>query len=607
MTGANLSGADLNRSFYTSSTVWPAGFDPVAAGAILVPTPSPPLTDANFTTAINLWFSDQSAAFATYGHIKDWNVTGVTDMSNAFKDKTTFDDNISGWDVSNVTNMSNMFYGAAAFNQNIGAWNTSSVSNMGWLFRGATTFNQPIGDWNTSSVTNMKQMFRLATSFNQPIGIWDTSVVTDMSGMFYEASTFNREIGSWDTSAVTDMRHMFFGSSSFNQEVGDWNTSSVVCMIGMFQNTNAFNQDIGNWNTSKVTENNHMFKGASSFNQDVSGWDVSEVTNMGSMFYQAPSFNQDVSDWNVSGVTDMSDVFFNANALSNAHKGLIHSSFSSNPNWPYDWSAHVTAPPPNQTEDNNQTNPTTDNNGTAPNQAVDQNHTAPHHPVDSNFTYTDPNGTALTPAASHSSLFRPIPQTLPHEEVPNGKIRLWGMILANGGSPITEVAFEVAENLVFRKATRYPASLLAGTPNFYLELELEPGKRYYYRAVASNAQGTTNGSPKKFTTAGSSARWWSDSSPQAGGWRTSPWFGTFRPHESGWIYHLKLGWAYAHPDGSGGLWLWKKDHRWLWTRDGAYPYFWKNADGSWHYLLGTQNGQPVFYEWRGASSSSGKP
>jgi hypothetical protein len=293
------------------------------------------------------------------------------------------------------------------------------------------------------------------------------------------------------------------------------------------------------------------------------------------------SFNQDLSDWNVSAVTNMTNIFVNANALSNANKGKIHSSFSTNSNWPYDWSAFVTTPPP-------------DDNGTTP-------------PVDDNQTQTDQNATEPPPGVPVVTLYRPLPRTLPHEEVPNGKIRLWGMILANGGSPITEVAFELTDNMLFRKATLYPATLLAGSPNFSVSLILEPGKRYYYRAVATNSVGTTNGAPKKFTTAGSSAQWWSASFAQAGGWRISPWFGTFRPHESGWIYHLKLGWAYAHPDGLGGLWLWMKDHRWLWTREGAYPYFWKNSDGSWHYLLGTTNGQPVFYEWRGASSSAGKP
>ena len=42
----------------------------------------------------------------------------------------------------------------------------------------------------------------------------------------------------------------------------------------------------------------------------------------------------------------MTDMFASANALSDANKGYIHSSFSPNSNWPYDWSAFVvkTAP-----------------------------------------------------------------------------------------------------------------------------------------------------------------------------------------------------------------------------------------------------------------------
>ena len=68
-----------------------------------------PLNDSNFFTARDLWFSDQAAAIATYGHIRDWSVTGVTNMVEAFQNKTTFDENITGWDMRSVTNMSRMF------------------------------------------------------------------------------------------------------------------------------------------------------------------------------------------------------------------------------------------------------------------------------------------------------------------------------------------------------------------------------------------------------------------------------------------------------------------------------------------------------------------
>ena len=561
-------------------------------------SPPPPITDANFTTAINLWFSDEANATRTYGHIRDWNVSAVTDMSNAFKDRANFNEDISEWDVSNVTDMSfmfrnaklfdqklgdwnvsavthmrEMFIGASDFNQTIENWDTSKVTSMYRMFQDANDFNQPIGDWNVSAVTNMGAMFQGATAFNQPIGDWNVSSVRYMWFQFFGANSFNQDISNWDTGKVLEMSGMFKNATYFNQPIGDWNVSSVTGMHSMFALASSFNQPLGNWDVSKVTSMNGMFYAASSFNQPIGNWNVSSVRNMGSVFFNASSFNQDLSTWNVAGITNLYQTFHGASSLSNANKGKIHSAFSTNPNWPYDWSAFVTTPPPNPTGDNNK-------------------------------TQTDQNATAPPPGDPVGTLYRPLAKTLPHEEQINGKIRLWGQILASGGSPVTETAFEVADNLVFRKSTLHSASLLAGSPNFYASLTLDPGKRYYYRAVATNAFGTTNGSPKRFTTAGSPNRWWSDSIPQGKDWRTSPWLGTFRRQPGiKWIYHAQLGWAYAQPDGSGGLWLWMKDHRWLWTQQGVFPYLWKHQSASWHYLLGSQNGQPVFYEWRDSAAS----
>ena len=486
-------------------------------------SPPPPITNANFTTAINLWFSDEANATRTYGHIRDSNVSGVTNMAYAFKDRTAFNEDISGWDVS-------------------------KVSNMRWMFAGANSFNQPIGHWKTSSVTNMKFMFSNAIAFNQPIGNWDTSSVVLMDSMFNSATAFNQPLGDWNTSAVKNMTNLFRNASAFNQPIGSWDTSSVITMDHMFNTATAFNQPIGSWNVSQVTQMGSMFKYASNFNQSIKDWDISSVTNMNGMFFSASSFDQDLSTevfhcrWHECHLRQHRPL--RRQQGQDPHR-LLH---QLKPR--YDWSAFVTNAPPFPTADINQTDHRLDNN---------------------------------------STLFPPLPKTLTREELKTGKIRLWGQILANGGSPVTETAFEVADNLVFRKSTLHSATLLAGSPNFYASLTLEPGKRYYYRAVATNAFGTTNGSPKKFTTAGSPIRWWSDSIPQGKDWRTSPWFGTFRRQPGiEWIYHAKLGWAYAQPDGSGGLWLWMKDHRWTWTQQGVFPYFWKHQTASWHYLLGSQ-------------------
>ena len=42
-------------------------------------------------------------------------------------------------------------------------------ANMTDMFRDASSFNQALDKWNVSNVTDMEQMFLDATSFNQPL------------------------------------------------------------------------------------------------------------------------------------------------------------------------------------------------------------------------------------------------------------------------------------------------------------------------------------------------------------------------------------------------------------------------------------------------------
>ena len=79
-------------------------------------------TKAELQTAVDLWVSDNASALATYGEINTWDVSLITDMSQLFKNQTTFNDDISTWDVSNVTNMYELFFNAHSFNGDISAW-----------------------------------------------------------------------------------------------------------------------------------------------------------------------------------------------------------------------------------------------------------------------------------------------------------------------------------------------------------------------------------------------------------------------------------------------------------------------------------------------------
>lgn len=163
--------------------------------------------------------------------------TKITNMSNLFYNKTSFNQNIGNWDVSNVISMYAMFWNAASFNQSLAYWDVSNVSDFINTFTRATNFNQNIEDWNVSNGTTMRGMFSYASSFNQPIGNWNVSNVDNMNYVFYNAISFNQDISNWDVGFVEEMFSMFNNASSFNQDLSNWNVENVFLCENFDDNT----------------------------------------------------------------------------------------------------------------------------------------------------------------------------------------------------------------------------------------------------------------------------------------------------------------------------------------------------------------------------------
>ena len=232
-----------------------------------------PLTNNNFGGAISECLStnpvDGLCSNSEYGAMPDWDVSQVSNMFGAFKERNNFNADISSWDVSNVTNMEQMFYEAYDFNQSLNDWDVSNVTSMLGMFYDAFAFNGDISSWDVSNVTSMLGMFYYAPSFNQPIGDWEVSNVTNMNKMFYSRDN---------------------NPSAFNQPIGDWDVSSVTNMLGMFVYAYDFNQDIGSWDVSSVSNMEAMFYAAYDFNQDLSSWDVSQVDNYNNFDFNTPSW-----------------------------------------------------------------------------------------------------------------------------------------------------------------------------------------------------------------------------------------------------------------------------------------------------------------------------
>ena len=252
--------------------------------------------------------------------------SGITDMSELFQDKASFNGDISHWDVSSVSSMENMFFGAIEFNTDISVWDVSNLTNMAGIFANTkfnmdlsewlltsvinmsgtfenSQFNQDISNWDVSNVVLMENMFG-NSDFNKDISNWDVSNVIDMSNMF-KGAAFNQNIISWNVQSVTNMESMF-DSSLFNQDLSAWQVINVKNMVSMFANS-VFNKTISSWRVSNVTSMKDMFKN-SEFNQSISTWDVSNVINMEGMFENS-SFNQPINNWNISNVTNIKNMF----------------------------------------------------------------------------------------------------------------------------------------------------------------------------------------------------------------------------------------------------------------------------------------------------------
>jgi hypothetical protein len=113
-------------------------------------------------------------------------------MNGMFYGATSFNNgsstDISLWRTNSLTNIDSMFRGATSFDQPINSdgstyWNLAGITQMVDTFREAISFNQDLSLWNVSNVNTFYRTFLSATTFNQDLITWDVSNVTDATNM----------------------------------------------------------------------------------------------------------------------------------------------------------------------------------------------------------------------------------------------------------------------------------------------------------------------------------------------------------------------------------------------------------------------------------------
>jgi bacterial surface protein 26-residue repeat len=217
---------------------------------VIINAQKTPITQANFQTAINTCLTtnplDGLCSDSEYGVMKDWDVSQVTDMREAFYGRTNFNGDIGKWDVSNVINMFYMFRDAIDFNQDLSSWDVSNVTGMIGMFLGASDFNQNISGWRVGNVTLIGGMFSGASDFNQNISSWDVSNVINMNGIFEGATAFNQDLSYWCVKKLTARPRDFSRNSALSEANNPvWGTCNTTWKGTTDNNWNTAT----NWNT----------------------------------------------------------------------------------------------------------------------------------------------------------------------------------------------------------------------------------------------------------------------------------------------------------------------------------------------------------------------
>jgi len=219
------------------------------------------------------------------GDLSGWDTSKLRTMHGAFESAAQFTgESIVEWDVSNVVDFSEAFKDASNFNADLSKWRictTRDDSNffdavqMAYMFQGVRDFTgTSIENWNVRNVVNMSYMFAGSEAFNANLSRWDVSRVIDFSSMFRRTESFEGVgVDVWTTSSAWNMREMFAETSRFNADLSDWDISKVENMSGMFRNSSKFEgQGLRQWDMSNVRLHYGMFENAEELDTELVPW-----------------------------------------------------------------------------------------------------------------------------------------------------------------------------------------------------------------------------------------------------------------------------------------------------------------------------------------------
>jgi len=87
----------------------------------------------------------------------------ATNFQQVFRDASSIVSGVKNWDVSGVTNLIFAFYQANDFNEDLSNWDVSNVTNFRYCFERCFDLDQSFASWDMSSATDVGRMFKSTT------------------------------------------------------------------------------------------------------------------------------------------------------------------------------------------------------------------------------------------------------------------------------------------------------------------------------------------------------------------------------------------------------------------------------------------------------------
>ena len=87
----------------------------------------------------------------------------ASNFQQVFRDASSIVSGVKNWDVSGVTNLVFAFYGANDFNEDLSNWDVSNVTNFKYCFERCFDLDQSFASWDMSSATDVGRMFKSTT------------------------------------------------------------------------------------------------------------------------------------------------------------------------------------------------------------------------------------------------------------------------------------------------------------------------------------------------------------------------------------------------------------------------------------------------------------